>query len=61
MNYDQLKLLKVRLATVFFVILVSLFAGFAFESHAQQKDQSAAVITGIITTEDRQSASVFIQ
>jgi len=61
MNYDQLKLIKVRLATVFFVILVSLFAGFAADSHAQQKDQSAAVITGIITTEDRQSASVFIQ
>jgi len=61
MNYDQLKLLKVRLATVFLAILVSLLSGFASDSHAQQKDQSAAVITGIITTEDRQSASVFIQ
>lgn len=61
MNHDRLKLLKVRLATAFFVILVSLFAGFVFDSHAQQKDQSAAVITGIITTEDGQSANVFIQ
>lgn len=61
MNHDQLKLFKVCLATAFFVILVSLFAGFVFDSHAQQKDQSAAVITGIITTEDGQSANVFIQ
>ena len=61
MNYDQLKLFKVCLATAFFVILVSLFAGFVFDSHAQQKDQSAAVITGIITTEDGRSANVFIK
>ena len=61
MNHDQLKLLKVRLATAFLAVLISLLAGFASDSYAQQKDQSAAVITGIITTEDGQSANVFIQ
>lgn len=61
MNYDQLKLFKVRLATVFLAILVSLLSGFASDSHAQQKDQSAAVITGIITTEEGRSANVFIK
>jgi len=61
MNHDQLKLFKVRLATVFLAVLISLLAGFASDSYAQQKDQGAAVITGIITTEDGQSANVFIK
>ncbi|RPH52334.1 MAG: type IV pilus secretin family protein [Desulfobacteraceae bacterium] len=39
MNYDQLKLLKVRLVTVFLAILVSLLLGSVSDSHAQQKDQ----------------------
>lgn len=61
MNHDQLKLIKVRLAIFFLALLISLPAGFASDVYAQQKDQSAAVITGIITTEDRQSANVFVK
>jgi len=61
MNYDQLKLFKVCFATAFLAVLISLLTGFVSDSYAQQKDQSAAVITGIITTEDGQSANVFIK
>lgn len=61
MNYDHMKSFKVCLATAFLAVFISLFAGFAFDCHAQQKDQSAAVITGIVTTEDGLSANVFIK
>ena len=61
MNQDPIKLFKVRLVTAFLVILISSLAGLAFDTHAQQKDQSVAVITGIIATEDGRSANVFIQ
>lgn len=61
MNHDHMKLFKVRLATAFLAILILSLAGFASDTHAQQRDQSAAVITGIIATEDGQSANVFIQ